>query len=248
MRRLPLALGTFFTLSAFSFAAFRYFQSHHYESVPQALSSPKPTSTLELLPSDPSIRVNTEIFGPPLASYPAREDGGDAYPAFMDVRDEKRFDLLLKILEKKRDNDPRLDREFKSLSPALKSAIKEEFFLRQPEERNAKGTLVFLIGRELNSEDDISFLQAVLNEEPCLSLKKCNTPSDGVDSHESGATEVTLAYPQRVALLSLERALRKQPHGPLASAMRELLARTRDASPIPSIQRAARDALSRLQK
>lgn len=248
MKRIPLALSAFAILSLLSIAAFQYYQSHHYDSVPAALSTPKPSPTIELLPGDPSIRVNTEIFGPPLASYPAREDGGDAYPAFMDTKEEKRFDVLLNILEKKRDNDPRLDRELKKLSPALKSAIKDEFFLRRPEDRNGKGMLVFLIGRELTTEDDVSFLQAVLNEPPCLSLKKCSAPEAGEASHDNSATEVTLAYPQRVAVLSLERALRKQPNGPLASAMQELLARTRDGSPVPLVQRAARDALSRLKK
>lgn len=246
----------FLALLAASFAAYRLWNERTNSPTNAPASSSAPVTTAQVPPIsrvEPGDEIGVdgaEKFGPPLPSYPAREPGGDAYPAFMDRRDEKRFDLLLRILARKNDNDPRLDRDLKKLTPALKAAIAEEYFQRRPEERNAKGTLVLLVGREVETESDLAFIELVLREPPCLSLSDCaqlaKIPSSA-NAHASDGQELTLAYPQRVAVLWLERAWRKAPRGPLAPRIREILAEVARSSEVPLVRRAANEALARMK-
>ncbi|HLD99809.1 MAG TPA: hypothetical protein VJB59_06095 [Bdellovibrionota bacterium] len=126
--------------------------------------------------------------------------------------DEKKLATLNTILASRNDNDPRLDRDFNELSEAQKALFKARYNELAPEKRNERGTIVFLLGRNLSTDADFNFLCEVLREPPCLSLKNCSgDPASGgkEDFDRESGEEVTLAYPQLVAIKSLENYLSK---------------------------------------
>lgn len=112
----------------------------------------------------------------------------------------KKVATLKEILSSKNDNDPRLDTEFKNLSNEDKDALVGFYRDLKAESLNDKGTIVFLIGREISRPEDAEFLKAVLSEEPCLSLDNCGVTNAEKDPHTDSVNNVTLNYPQVVAL------------------------------------------------
>lgn len=108
------------------------------------------------------------------------------------------------ILRSRDDNDPRLDRDFRELSPEAKALFRRAYAGLAPERRNERGTIVYLLGKNLRTADDWAFFRAVVAEPPCLSLADCSSRSVGAG--ELG-DEVTLAYPSLVALRQAARAL-----------------------------------------
>jgi hypothetical protein len=114
--------------------------------------------------------------------------------------------ILEEILASRNDNDPRLDRELRVLSPAAKALLRAKYGAIPAEKRNDRGTIVYLLGRNLTSAADFRFLQEVVREAPCLSLLDCAKnagPSSGTDEHSAMGMSITLAYPQIVALQSI---------------------------------------------
>lgn len=125
--------------------------------------------------------------------------------SFKRLSDEERFQMqaLKDILQSMDDQDPRLDRDLKFLSPQVKNEIKNIYRNLPDPQINRKGLLVFLIGRNIQSEEDVSFLEGVLNEPPCHNLTDCkaNGGSLGSEAEKHDNTlPVTLAYPQLLAL------------------------------------------------
>jgi hypothetical protein len=160
--------------------------------------------------------------------------------------------VLDEILKSKNDNDPRLDHEFNALTSGAKALFRARYGQYAPEKRNERGTIVFLLGRNLTSEEDFGFLHDVLIEAPCRSLADCSadaagsTPSEALH-HEMGEG-VTLAYPQLVALTSIERYLwTGNPDPSLAmAALRELEAARR--SPVARVASLAEDIRRRYSR
>ncbi len=111
--------------------------------------------------------------------------------------------ILEDILRSRNDNDPRLDRDFLDLSPEAKGLFREAYLALPRERRNERGTIVYLLGKNLRTASDWDFFRAVAAESPCLSLADCSRASAG--SGEAG-DEVTLAYPSLVALRQAHRA------------------------------------------
>ncbi len=105
------------------------------------------------------------------------------------------------ILRSKNDNDPRLDTSFEGLSADEKRLFRAVYERLPRERRNERGTIVYLLGRNLSSPEDWAFYQAVVAEPPCLSLADCSRAATGGDGDE-----VTLAYPALVALRQARRA------------------------------------------
>src|SRR5581483_1385533 len=101
------------------------------------------------------------------------------------------------ILASRNDNDPRLDKDFNALSPEAKRLFRRKYAELPREARNDLGTIVYLLGKNLKTEEDWAFLREVAAEPPCRSLSSCDQPSDGAG--EPG-DPVTLAYPALVAL------------------------------------------------
>ena len=153
------------------------------------------------------------------------------------------------ILESKNDNDPRMDTELQHFSKAGKQALQSRYSAMKPEKRNARGTVVFLLGRELNSPEDAAFLGGVLQEKPCLSLQDCDRPPEshgGAEEHLEALNETTANYPQLMALRAIRaRAgeLREKGQDPALAASIESALREGARSPNPRIAEEAAQIL-----
>lgn len=122
----------------------------------------------------------------------------------------KKIKVLKEILALKNDNDPRLDTELKNLTNEDKDALVQVYKDLKPESLNDKGTIVFLIGRELTRPEDAEFLKNVLSEEPCLSFDNCGITNPETDPHMDSVNNVTLNYPQVVALNRIKSFIQTQ--------------------------------------
>jgi hypothetical protein len=134
------------------------------------------------------------------------------------ARDHELDGILSQILKSKNDNDSRLDTEFKNLSPGTKFLLKQKYAGLPAEARNERGTIVFLLGRDLANSGtpaDFQFFDQVGAEAPCRSLGDCSkdTKAGPEDSHEETAIGVTLSYPQQVLLHTLQNFLAAQQAG-----------------------------------
>lgn len=158
-------------------------------------------------------------------------------------QDRKQLSTLNEILSSRNDNDMRLDTDLKVLSAGAKSLLRKRYQEIRPESRNDRGTIVFLLGRNITSEEDIGFMDQVLNELPCRSLANCREdipPQTDDHGHGEMGLEVTLAYPQIYALKGLERVLDRGSNDLLyANAMDSL--RRAKASSTPKIAEMARE-------
>ena len=112
--------------------------------------------------------------------------------------------VLNEILASQNDNDPRMDSELKKLNAEAKLALREKYSQLPETQRNARGTIVFLIGRNLTEPSDYQFLKQVVAEAPCLGLADCSQPMlQGSADHEDNGLGVVLDYPQLTALKAL---------------------------------------------
>lgn len=124
--------------------------------------------------------------------------------------DSAKLQLLEDVLKKKNDNDPRLDKDFYNLTPKMKELFREKYAALPAEQRNEKGTIIFLLGRNLQDPEDFRFLESVLTEAPCYNLGDCKAAAGSVGdemAHGEMGSEVTLAYPQLVSLKAAEKYL-----------------------------------------
>lgn len=166
-------------------------------------------------------------------------------PLSLDPKSASQLQVLSEILASRNDNDPRMDSELRSLSPTAKAALREKYRALAPEDRNGRGTIIFLLGREISGPEELSFFSDVLNEMPCLSLSDCSVDArsaPGEDSHHDSGVEVTLAYPQLVALKSIENLLGRIRAEGLTPALRDAALKAIEAgkaSPVPLVRKRA---------
>lgn len=164
------------------------------------------------------------------------------------AEDHAKLAVLSDILEKKNDNDLRLDQDLKILSPGTKELFKRRYHDYAAEKLNERGTVVFLLGRNLNTIEDFEFLGNVLSEAPCLSMADCNKDSARASAHLESNTELDLAYPQIVALKSLERYLFSE--HPTAAFLERALSQLRIAqnSKVHKVSELATEMLTRYER
>ncbi len=125
---------------------------------------------------------------------------------------QEKINILDEILVSKNDNDSRIDTRLNKLDREIKLYLTKRYSKLKKELRNEKGTIVFLIGRSLTAAEDVRFLKEVLNESPCLSMSDCGIDiktDSGTEEHASAGIEVSLNYPQMVALQSIENYYEK---------------------------------------
>ena len=132
------------------------------------------------------------------------------------------------ILRSRNDNDPRLDTAFNGLSPEAKRLLREKYARTPPERRNDRGTVVYLLGKNIDGPGDWAFLRSVVEEPPCLSLADCSRVLP--EAPEPG-DEVTLAYP---SLVALRQAAAKRPSPEAAALIAEA-----KSSKVPAVARMA---------
>lgn len=118
--------------------------------------------------------------------------------------------ILDDILARRDDNDPRLDSELRVLDEPTKAVFRRKYRALEKEKLNERGTIVFLLGRNIRSKTDINFLASVIRESPCLSLSNCSQAPQTIDEHvfHASGMEVTLAYPELVTLRSVATFLK----------------------------------------
>lgn len=161
--------------------------------------------------------------------------------------EQQKLVTLNEVLAARNDNDPRLDTAFRALTPGAKALFRSRYSGLTPESRNERGTVVYLLGRNLSSEEDLTFFKQVLSEPPCRSLADCGKPADTVlreDSHLESANEVTLAYPQIVALKSFESYLARLDADPRIADQVYSELRSAGESENPVVSRFARQILA----
>jgi hypothetical protein len=129
-------------------------------------------------------------------------------------KNNPKIKILNEIFISKNDNDPRLDSDdFRNLSREDKKALIAFYESLPKEARNEKGTIVFLIGRSLSETFDFDFLKNVLSEKPCLGLENCAVEIKSSDEHHHDVgLDITLNYPQIVAIQSLINKLEQDPN------------------------------------
>jgi|GEM_PF-2985153 len=158
--------------------------------------------------------------------------------------EKKQWQTFIEIMLSKNDNDPRLDKDLRHLSPSLKKALEAQYTLLPDEKRNEKGLVVFLVARDLSSPEDVQFLDSIYQESPCLSLADCGVRGDN-DPHFSSINEMSLLYPQIAGLFQLDKQLSARPEllsdPNFRSQMRGLI-HSAEQFPVPAIQKRA-DAL-----
>jgi len=131
--------------------------------------------------------------------------GGPAPAIRQNAQSLRELRVLEEILASRNDNDSRLDTGFNGLSPETKALFRQKYASLPAEARNERGTIVYIIGKNLSQPEDWVFLEEVVREKPCLSLQNCAAAAPAPD-HEQHTVSVTLAYPALVALRQAGRA------------------------------------------
>lgn len=168
------------------------------------------------------------------------------YIEVLKPEEKAQLQVLSEIFQSKNDNDPRMDQVLKNLSEPVKAALQKQYQDTKAEMRNERGTIAFLIGRELRdgrgSKTDVQFLKNVLMEKPCLSLMDCSKPSNSQsveEQHLEGIHETTAHYPQLMDLRYLKQSLEG---GNLSSELRAEVILTLEAARNSPNARVAQEA------
>ena len=180
---------------------------------PQPVRELQGKSKTEIFPKLVEPAVFNPAVNEPLAHIDTRKH---PLTAAENIEIARKISILDEIFISKNDNDPRLDTQFKDLTGAEKEALHEKYKSTRLENRNERGTLVFLLGQNLESPQDFDFLKKVVSETRCNNLLNCSAGPYHPNDHEegSGEIEVTLEYPQIVALKALEAYLVNHPRTP----------------------------------
>jgi len=208
---------------------------------------------VELVPTEKIVAAQapgapTEV-APSNTEPPAEVLKQNTLPSSLSAADLAKFKDFQEIARSKNDNDPRLDTEFRSLSPDLKKALQDFYQQMAPEKRNEKGLVVFLIARDLKTADDALFLRSVYAEEPCLSMESCKILTAS-DPHLSFADQVSLNYPQMAGLYQLEKKLAANPEFLKDPNLREKIRGILDQAVkygVPSVQKRAEEIQNRFR-
>lgn len=190
-------------------------------------------------------------------SQPGADDSKDSVPQAEpealksapagDAAVARQMRILNEILASNNDNDPRMDQDLLALSAVAKETIRRRYAELPAEKRNQRGTLVFLLGRNITEAMDLEFLKQVLAEKACLSLENCRMSQsyqtlDSADAEHVGGMDIALAYPQVVALQALDSFF-STPAGrsPGLAKLAHDIVDTARRSQVPVVARMARD-------
>lgn len=171
-----------------------------------------------------------------------KEESSTVNTSNLTLADQYKYVVFNEILVSHNDNDPRIDLEFTQFSPELHQVIIQKYNSLKPEDRSGKGLISYLISRDMKTNEDAEFLKKVFQESPCLSLENCQQFSND-QSHHSGTTATTLAYPQLAILYQIERQLQSNPeilnNASKRSHLSQILAQA-ESFEIPAVQNKAR--------
>lgn len=152
--------------------------------------------------------------------------------------------IILSSLQTNDDNDPNIDGPLRQLSASGKALLRSDYLRTPAQNSRRRGTAVFLLGRQIESVDDIHFLKNVLSEDPCRNQNiVCNSEVVDSDSEEDPLLASSLMYPQLVAIASLQDFISSKPENKeLARIALQTLKKARH-SPRSEVREAATVAL-----
>lgn len=147
------------------------------------------------------------------------------------------------ILKTKNDNDSRLDQDLKKTSSRFRKALYEKYTQLPPEDHSRRGLVIYLIGRDASSIEDLQFLKKVYQEPPCLSMADCKSAAVNQDPHHSSVDQTTLVYEQLSGLYLIERQISQNPNllndAAARSGFIQILAQA-ESYPVPAVHEKAR--------
>ncbi len=208
-----------------------------YESLPEQHGLKKPSQMTFAQSNQFSEDFNAKPEGASTAVTAAPQ----ALPQLPE-NEKPAWQALEEILKSKNDNDPRLDTALSQLSAEFHKAIYSKYLSLKPEDRNERGTLVFLVARDLKTEADIDFLQTVYEESPCLNMANCAANSEN-DPQENNGQQTSLNYPQLAGLYQVDAQLSKRPEllkNPQFRAGIYALLKTAENFPAPQVHEKAK--------
>lgn len=210
---------------AFFFALLSFLAIRYYPKSVLSLKAPErsdltlatsPSSTATSAENQPSQKTETGVSSQ--LTLPEREQ----------------LKVLEDIFQSKNDNDPRMDQVLVNLSEPVKEALRKRYQELKPELRNERGTIAFLVGREVRegrgTPIDVEFLKSILLEKPCMSLADCSRVETGQSSEEEhlqGIYETTANYPQLMDLRYLKQSLQSER---LSNELRESVIRALESA------------------
>lgn len=152
----------------------------------------------------------------------------------IDEKTHEKLARLEQVLSSNHDHHPELDTEFRQLTPALKTAMVNRYHSLDPSALNQRGTLVFILGREIQDSGDLQFFRQVLTENSKQPGAK--TFSDDLSDH----------YPSVMAIRMQEERVKEEKASVLRGEVEAILSEAA-SSPNPVIAREAKQALGRLR-
>lgn len=211
------------------------------------LRSKNPEATTpNLKPSQLNFSQSNELPSQPMPQTKIISENKVKVPSYIESltpQEKNQWLVFESILKTKNDNDPRLDQDLKKLTPAFRQALYEKYSLLRPEDHNGRGLIVYLIAREISSNDDIQFLKKVYQDPPCLSMADCKSAAGNNDPHHSAMDQTTLIYEQLSGLYLIDKQLTQNPgllnDATSRSGFIQILAQA-ESYPIPVIHEKAR--------
>ena len=174
-----------------------------------------------------------------------------SHGTLLNDQEKLQLQVFYEILKSKNDNDSRFDTTLKNLSAEVKLALEKQYHEMKPELRNERGTIAFLIGREMaegrGTVKDVEFIRSILLEKPCLSLSDCSKAATGQtveEQHLEAINETTGNYPQLMSLREMKQTLDR---GNLSDEMKNSVIAALEAcrnSPNPRVVQEAQTILS----
>jgi hypothetical protein len=128
---------------------------------------------------------------------------------------------LNQVLKDQMDNDPRVDKELSRLTQKERLDFRAKYRLLKPEALKNRGLIVYLLGRNIETQGDLDFMAEVLNERGCLSLENCERTDQKTLSEHALASQ--LVFPKLMAITALKAKLASRPSAKMREAIKDIL-------------------------
>jgi hypothetical protein len=164
---------------------------------------------------------------------------GNLNPAFSVDPNSKvsaKVAVLNQVLADQTDNDSRVDHELSKLNQKDRLDFRDKYRSLRAESLRDRGLIVYLLGRNIETQGDLDFMKEVLNERNCLSLENCAVTDQKTLSAPEMASH--LAFPKLMAIAALKAKLEARPSNKMREAIESILQGAR-ASMNPLIVKAA---------
>lgn len=176
--------------------------------------SPSPKVATALKPGQLNFSQSNKLPEPAVPEKPVQTLASTQQISFkienLNTEDKIKWFIFEDVLKSKNDNDLRLDQDLKKLSLPLHEVLYKKYEALPAEDHNGRGLIVYLIARDLKSNEDADFLKTIYQEAPCLSLADCK--GIGLDDpHHSSVNQTTLVYAQMAGLYEIEKQIKENP-------------------------------------